>query len=402
MCVAMAFSNISNGSQNCVALAGHYPGGPIVPSIDSGSRFSFSACGSFIGATGVNSLAISKATLGVTSTNCVAISGSSIGDGCVDSIGLAASTVGKSCHEVFAACIGSIGDYCANCVALGAYSGMDAYTSTCFAVCDGYISSAASPNGTVKCAALISSTIDSYCSNSFSACSSSVHGSSGGPSTKCLSMCSSSVGSGSHDSVALANSQVQNVLFGGLTACVAIAASTVGGDTSNCTAIAGSTVVSFGSANTALGNSSIGVVTGGLVATTCSFASGQATIGNGCTSCFSAGHQASVADSIESGIAMGTLAQSTGSMGMAFGKNASASAYTVSFGGGTSASDAIDTFRILGYNGGAIITLQAFDNPAANDVGLIITYNTGASVVNRQVLAAVAPPAGSLLLYLTP
>jgi hypothetical protein len=64
----------------------------------------------------------------------------------------------------------------------------------------------------------------------------------------------------------------------------------------------------------------------------------------------------------------------------------------------------IHTVTFNGYNGAAIITLAATDNPAnTGDIGLTVVHRTGvATVVNKTVKAAVAPPGGSLLLYVDP
>jgi hypothetical protein len=64
---------------------------------------------------------------------------------------------------------------------------------------------------------------------------------------------------------------------------------------------------------------------------------------------------------------------------------------------------AIRTFNVRGYNGGAIDTISATDNPAdPTQVGLVLVLNTGASFVNRTVYAVETPPVGSLLLHVNP
>ena len=61
---------------------------------------------------------------------------------------------------------------------------------------------------------------------------------------------------------------------------------------------------------------------------------------------------------------------------------------------------AIHALTVKGNNGGPLDTMVATDSPAAaGQVGLNLVLNTGASFVNKNVLGDVAPPAGSLLLY---
>jgi len=41
-------------------------------------------------------------------------------------------------------------------------------------------------------------------------------------------------------------------------------------------------------------------------------------------------------------------------------------------------------------------------NPAAGSTGLSVVYNTAGTYSNKTIKAAVAPPGGSLLLYVDP
>lgn len=474
--VALSNSSLGTSCLNCVGMATLYSGSSLLPAVDYGSSFSFSVCGSFIGNTAVDSIAISRGTIGTVSTNCMALIGSSVGNSCVYAVGIAGGTVGDSCHEVFAACIASIGNNCSDCVALGAYSGMDNYAADCFAACKGYISSSAPPTtATSSCIAIANSNIANQCiqcvalansgtgsgstnsvaisngfgagigsgcgacvsigtsavgansalsiamSNSttgtssdtvFSVCNANVgnscvnslsHSSSMGDScVRCAAIAlgyqpNTGIGSGNNNSVAISNSG----LGVNGTDNAALAYGFIGDNVSNSVVISQSTIAASGNANVAL---AVGVIGGSAeTPTTSSFAACNATIGNGCSSCFAVGMQSSVSDGVTAGIAIGPLAVSTGTMGMAFGLNASAPGNNVVFGGGTGSNDVINVFTVHGYNGANLITFQASVDPAsAGQVGLTITYNTGTSVVNRQILAAVTPPPGSLLLYLTP
>jgi hypothetical protein len=392
--VALSNSSLGTSCLNCVGMATLYPGSSLLPAVDYGSSFSFSVCGSFIGNTAVDSIAISRGTIGTVSTNCMALIGSSVGNSCVYAVGIAGGTVGDSCHEVFAACIASIGNNCSDCVALGAYSGMDNYATDCFAACMGYISSSAPPTpATSNCIAIANSNIANQCIQ----CVALANSGTGSGSTNSVAISNAGIGSGNNNSVAISNSG----LGVNGTDNAALAYGFIGDNVSNSVVISQSTIAASGNANVAL---AVGVIGGSAeTPTTSSFAACNATIGNGCSSCFAVGMQSSVSDGVTAGIAIGPLAVSTGTMGMAFGLNASAPGNNVVFGGGTGSNDVINVFTVHGYNGANLITFQASVDPAsAGQVGLTITYNTGTNVVNRQILAAVTPPPGSLLLYLTP
>lgn len=70
--------------------------------------------------------------------------------------------------------------------------------------------------------------------------------------------------------------------------------------------------------------------------------------------------------------------------------------------GGLLAATAFHLFNVKGFNGGSLDVLKAVDNPGANDTGLTVTYNDGATTTSKQISAAVAPPVGALLLYMLP
>lgn len=110
----------------------------------------------------------------------------------------------------------------------------------------------------------------------------------------------------------------------------------------------------------------------------------------------------------DSAIGIGYGCQVTGEGAIAMGYGAVANAHEVVF-GDYDPLDIIDgayhTFIVRGHNlayNVAVDTLKVIDNPAAGTVGLFVTYDTGATVVSKQVKAAVTPPVGALLLYIEP
>lgn len=70
--------------------------------------------------------------------------------------------------------------------------------------------------------------------------------------------------------------------------------------------------------------------------------------------------------------------------------------------GAGTADTSISIFTVRGYNGTALDTLKAINNPASGETGLSVTYNDGASISNKTLKAAVSPPGGSLLAYFDP
>ncbi len=62
----------------------------------------------------------------------------------------------------------------------------------------------------------------------------------------------------------------------------------------------------------------------------------------------------------------------------------------------------ITTFQVTGTSDLATFILRAVANPLAGETGLSLVHNNGANIVNRTIKAAVAPPEGSLLLYIDP
>lgn len=100
-------------------------------------------------------------------------------------------------------------------------------------------------------------------------------------------------------------------------------------------------------------------------------------------------------------IAIGHAAATTGTHGIALGHSASAGANEMVIGNSTS-TEAIHSFTVKGYNGAAINTFVAIDNPGTDECGISIVYNNGTSVANKVVKGAVSPPSGSILLYVDP
>ncbi len=108
------------------------------------------------------------------------------------------------------------------------------------------------------------------------------------------------------------------------------------------------------------------------------------------------------------GIAIGpgaTTTSDTHHWAIALGLNASAGNDEFIVGKSNTAGDpdsSIHHFQIQGYNGGNLNTIDAIDNPAAGDTGLMIVYNTAGVFSNKTVHASASPPAGALLLYIDP
>lgn len=103
-------------------------------------------------------------------------------------------------------------------------------------------------------------------------------------------------------------------------------------------------------------------------------------------------------------ITIGANSSTSGACGIALGAYASAGANAMVI--GTNITDhesaAIHSFTIKGYNGAAINTFVAIDNPGTGECGISIVYNNGSSVANKVVKGAVSPPSGSILLYVDP
>ena len=469
---AISFSNIANDCQNCVALAVNYDGGPLTPGIDHNSSFSFSACGSFLGVTSVNTMAFGQSTVGTSCNGCVVLAGSQLGNAGTTSFATGVSTIGNNVAGSFAAGTSAIGNHCTGCVAMANYSSVGATCTYGVAIAAGSID-----HDCNNCVALSNGNVLNTTSYSFAACGTTVGsgcvnciaiansgGGSGGIDINCgscialsngfvnhtttysFAACSSSVGTGCSNSVAIANGSgggIGDTCGGCLAVCtstvdhdtilsVALSNSTVGhncntsialcnahvGDSSthcfshssrinanclNCVAIAlgysgSGNLIDVSNTNcVAISNSGLG--TNGLdnVALAYSF------IGNNTTYSFAA-CGATINASVIGGIAIGNAASSTGTMGMAFGTNATSIGNHVVFGGGTSGDDAINVFTVNGYNGGPMVTFQATVAPGSGQVGLSVTYNSGATTTSQQVLAIAlgSLPVGALVLYLSP
>jgi len=100
-------------------------------------------------------------------------------------------------------------------------------------------------------------------------------------------------------------------------------------------------------------------------------------------------------------VAIGRSASVLGGYGLAFGASASANASEAVLGHST-ATEALHTFVVRGYNGGVLDTISAIDNPADQCFGLSIVWNNAGSFSNKTIKGAVSPPVGSILLYADP
>lgn len=99
-------------------------------------------------------------------------------------------------------------------------------------------------------------------------------------------------------------------------------------------------------------------------------------------------------------IAIGTGTTVSGLDGIAFGHGATATASQ--FIVGDSTNGALHYFAVRGNNGGVLDTIRAIDTPADGETGLTIVFNAAGSYTNKTVKGAVAPPGGSILLYMDP
>jgi hypothetical protein len=152
----------------------------------------------------------------------------------------------------------------------------------------------------------------------------------------------------------------------------------------------------LGDSVTTTGTSSIGIGTGGTAA--------QSSIGIGVG--FNVDFYCNAFGS--NCTALTTGGDGSGAPSMAFGVSGTAGGGQCIFGDsshvGVDAS--VHEFIVRGLPGltNPVDTLKAIHNPAAlGNIGLFVTYNDGtATIVNKQLLAAAAPPAGSLYLYIAP
>jgi len=63
----------------------------------------------------------------------------------------------------------------------------------------------------------------------------------------------------------------------------------------------------------------------------------------------------------------------------------------------------IHYFAVRGYNGAALDTIRAVDDPSVSgETGLTVVFNSAGAFSNKTLKAAVAPPGGSLLAYFDP
>lgn len=92
-------------------------------------------------------------------------------------------------------------------------------------------------------------------------------------------------------------------------------------------------------------------------------------------------------------IALGTRALNNTANSMVVGRN--------DLGGGDYA---VHAFSVMGYNGAALYTVRAVDNPASGSTGLTVVFYNGSAYSNKTLKAATSGsvPGGSLYAYFDP
>ena len=191
---------------------------------------------------------------------------------------------------------------------------------------------------------------------------------------------------------------------------------TIGVSSNNCVSISSSTVGDHSSAFAAqqgtIGTASLGCVAiassqiGNSSSGCTSFAYSQ--IGDGAENCFAASEGyidnsvlygfAAAGGSVYAnhGIAIGQGAEVDGVRGIALGYAALATANQCVIG---DVSGPIHDFVI---RSATINTFEAIDNPVSSgDTGITLAYNNGSTVENKMIKAAISPPTGALILYLS-
>jgi hypothetical protein len=177
------------------------------------------------------------------------------------------------------------------------------------------------------------------------------------------------------------------------------------GDESTGNVVAGTSITVYGAGNVVLGAGSVGtamvprnynVCIDGNIATDYAVAIGAA-------SAIIGGGEGSIA--IGAGATV-TIAGMNPVVGIAIGYGAEAAdnQCVIGYNLGAGVPKVIKEFIVRGKANDAtpLDTIRAIDTPGANETGLFVPYYDGANYTSKQIKAAVAPPGGSLLLYIDP
>lgn len=419
----IASGHIDGPNNNCVALAS--------ATIRGNNHASFAACGCLINLNstfGHNNIAISSSSIGLDNTNTIAICGSTVGDTCHDIFAVSTSVPANTVYIIGVQSV--MGTGCTDLVLLGSRVGISNYKITAISISQVGDSNQsvvaiqggiASNNNMVFASvasnvgergylvtSMVNSNVGDDCANVF-ACSSGVphngqnvvafHTTSFGDTNHVV------FAGVSHTGNRVTEAFVWNgSVYDDVTRSVAIHGN-VGFRSSFSTSIEGQigddSVYCLSLANSTIGHDCISDICIGR----------GATIGNYVDNAIVIGRSASVGSGtapshILNPIAIGYNAVAAGSYGIALGANSSTNpgAFTVG-NSATTGVDSINRFTVYGYNIAmttALVVITAQVDPSPGFTGLGTTFNNAGTTTSKLFKAAVAPPLGSLLLYMDP